>query len=107
MVVGDGFAEVNAGERREDEGLVRGDQPISKRKKTMAHGTVITLSAARPRITERPPPMKRMSRWPARMFAKSRTESETTRTIWEITSTGTIRISSGPVVPAGIQPLTY
>ena len=75
----------------------------SKRKKMTAMGSVTTPMAARPSRTTRPPPMKRMSRCPARMFAKSRTEREMIRTNCEITS---IANRSGRIfggVPAGIQ----
>ena len=44
--------------------------------------------------------------WPARMLAKSRTESEMMRTNWEITSITKIGPLRTPGVPDGIQPLT-
>jgi hypothetical protein len=43
-------------------------------------------SAAMPSRTARPPPMNSNRRWPARMLAKSRTESEISRAKWEIAS---------------------
>ena len=55
-------------------------------KKKKASGKVSAPSAAMPSSTASPPPMKSSSRWPARMLAKSRTESEISRAKWEIAS---------------------
>jgi hypothetical protein len=51
--------------------------------------------------------MKRMSRCPASMLAKSRTLREMIRTNWEITSMMKIGKAAKPLTPAGTQPLTY
>ena len=75
----------------------------TKRKKTIAIGSVLTPIAAIPSSTTSPPPMKRISRWPARMFAKSRTESEMTRTKCEMTSMMKMGATAGPSTPAGTQ----
>ena len=47
--------------------------------------------------------MNRMSRWPARMLAKSRTLRLTRRTKCEMTSMKKIGMRAGPSTPAGIQ----
>src|SRR5918997_624660 len=77
----------------------------SKRKKISASGNVTHPSTARPRITASPPPMNRMSMWPARMLAKSRTESEMIRTNWEtasITKIGPLRTPGEPEHVRGV-----
>ena len=47
--------------------------------------------------------MNRISRWPARMLANSRTDSEMIRTNCEITSMTKIGTAPGPDTPAGTQ----
>ena len=71
----------------------------------IAIGSVNKPSAASPSSTARPPPMNRISMWPARMFANSRTDSEMIRTSCEITSMTKIGTAAAPAMPAGIQPL--
>ena len=70
----------------------------------MASGSVSQPSAASPSSTASPPPMNRISRWPARMLANSRTESEMIRTKCEITSITKIGTAAAPDVPAGTSP---
>ena len=47
--------------------------------------------------------MKRMIRCPARMFAKRRTESESSRMMFDSNSRTKIGIAAPPVIPAGIR----
>jgi hypothetical protein len=61
-------------------------RPTSRMKKKNASGKVAIARAATPSRTASPPPMKRSSRCPARMLAKSRTESEIRRAKCEIAS---------------------
>jgi hypothetical protein len=82
-------------------------RPTSKMKNAIAIGRVMTPSADRPRMTTRPPPMNRIRRWPARMFAKSRTLSEMIRTKCEIASMTKRTGFIPPGVPAGIQLAKY
>src|SRR5215213_5001978 len=51
-------------------------RPTSKRKIAMPAGMITTPSASIPSSTARPPVMNRMIRWPARMLANRRTESD-------------------------------
>ena len=63
----------------------RSGRPRRRRRRTPA-GRSATPSAASPSRTASPPPMNRSSRWPARMLANSRTESEISRAKCEIAS---------------------
>jgi hypothetical protein len=67
-------------------------------------GSVNQPIAAMPNSTTSPPPMNRISRCPARMLAKRRTESEISRTKCEITSMAKIGMTAAPSTPAGTHP---
>ena len=51
--------------------------------------------------------MNRISRWPARMFANSRTDSEMIRTRCEITSITNSGMAAKPVIPPGTNVFRY
>src|SRR4029450_9354896 len=58
-------------------------------------------TTARLSSTTSPPPMKRISRWPARMLAKSRTLRLTRRAECEMTSMKKVGVRGGPSTPGG------
>ena len=75
--LGDGAAEVDGSEGGEDERLQGGDQAdLEEEERRGRRAAVIQPSAAIPSRTASAPPMNRMIRWPARMLANSRTESD-------------------------------
>ena len=108
VVLGDRAAEVDRGQGGEDERLQRGDQAdLEEEEGDRRSAAVNDAERRRGRAgPTSPPPMNRMSRWPARMLAKRRTESEMSRMKCEMTSMHEDR--SRPrrrSTPAGIQAL--
>ena len=99
--LGDRAAEVDGGERGEDERLQRRHQAdleeVEERRRAAA-GT--RRAPASPSRTARPPDMNRMIRWPASMLAKRRTESEMIRMKFDSNS----RTKMKPAIAAGARP---
>ena len=99
--LGDRAAEVDGSERGEDERLQRRDQADLEEEERDAERERERRRAPRcPSSTARPPDMNRMIRWPARMLAKRRTESEISRMKFESSSSTKIGTTAMPPVHA-------
>src|SRR3954462_9150640 len=100
-MLGDSAAEVDGRQRGEDERLKRGDEAHFEDEQDTPSGRDTQPTASSPRITARPPDMKRMIRWPARMFAKRRTLSEISRMKFDMNSRMKMNTAIPPVTPDG------